>query len=236
MSNAVELKNVSKQYSFRQEKPTFVEQFLRRKEQVKFTALNKVNLKIAIGEKVGILGPNGSGKTTLLKVIAGITTPTSGSVHVRGKVVSLIDLEAGFHPDLTGIENIYLNGLIIGLSRKKIRYLLAKIIDFAEIGRFIHEPLYTYSQGMKLRLGFSIAIHSNPDILVLDEGIGAGDAHFRKKSMHEIDKMFKANKTILMATHWEQFVFKYCRKILVMKSGNIVSYTTNEKSRSDSTL
>src|SRR5690606_20463507 len=132
--------------------------------------------------KIGIIGPNGAGKTTLLKIISGITTPTGGSVVVRGRVASLIELTAGFHPELTGEENVFLNGLIIGMTRKEIEKKYKKIATFSGLGKFMSTPLYTYSSGMALRLGFSIAVHSNPDILILDETVAVGDESFRKKA------------------------------------------------------
>ncbi|PIR58748.1 MAG: ABC transporter ATP-binding protein, partial [Candidatus Pacebacteria bacterium CG10_big_fil_rev_8_21_14_0_10_56_10] len=157
---AIQLTNVTKTYQLRQEKPTFVEQVMCRFQSSRFTALDNVNLTIYKGEKIGIVGPNGSGKTTLLKIIAGITTPDRGRVITNGKVVSLIDLTAGFHPELTGIENIRLNGLVIGVGEREVFDKLDDIVKFADIGQFIYQPLFTYSEGMKLRLGFSIAIHA----------------------------------------------------------------------------
>ncbi|MEA2056329.1 MAG: ATP-binding cassette domain-containing protein, partial [Patescibacteria group bacterium] len=146
-----------------------------------FNAIDKISFDVKKGERVGIVGENGSGKTTLLKIIAGITELTSGQLETNGRIVSIIDLEAGFHPDLTGKENILINGAIIGMVRAEVEARLNQIIEFADIGRFIHEPLRTYSSGMKLRLGFSIAVHSNFNTLVLDEGVAFGDEGFRLK-------------------------------------------------------
>jgi len=218
---AIQLKNITKQYVVHHEKPTFTEQLLSRSEKQVFTALDDVSLTIHKGESIGIIGPNGSGKTTLLKIIAGIATPTSGTVTVNGRVVSLIDLEAGFNPELTGEENIYLNGLIIGMRRKEIEKQFKKIVRFADIGTFIDAPLYTYSQGMKLRLGFSIAIHANPDILILDEGMAVGDEKFRQKSGERIQKFFKEGKTVLMVSHWKIVLTTYCSKFFSISKGKI---------------
>lgn len=214
---AIELIDIVKTYQVHHEKPTFSEQIIRRHKKETFTALDHLNLTIFKGEKVGIEGRNGAGKTTMLKIIAGITTPDSGKVITNGKVVSLINLEAGFHPELTGEENIFLNGLLLGLSKNEIKKNFKSIVNFADIGSFIDAPLYTYSSGMKLRLGFAIAIHSNPDILLLDEGIIVGDANFQKKVETYINKIFKQEKTILIVSHWREFLEKNCQRIITIQ-------------------
>lgn len=219
---AVKLESVVKKYVFKHEKPTLVESIFKIKnKKEKFTALNNISLSISRGEKVGIIGLNGAGKTTILKIIAGITTPTSGGVTTNGKVVSLINLSAGFHPELTGEENIYLSGLLIGMSKREIREKLEKIIRFSGIRKFIDAPLYTYSSGMKLRLGFSIAVHSDPDIFIIDEGISAGDEKFRIKASKKIRSFFAKNKTIIVVSHWLRFLDKNCERIIWMKRGRI---------------
>ncbi len=215
---AVQLLGVSKKYVIHHEKPTLVEKFIQRKYET-FWALNEMDLTIRKGEKLGIIGPNGSGKTTLLKIIAGITSPTTGTVKRKGKVVSLIDLEAGFHPELSGIQNIYLNGMLLGMSKRTIDQKLRAIIEFADIGQFIDVPLYTYSEGMMLRLGFSVAIQSNPDILILDEGLGVGDTQFRKKSQQVLKQMIRNNKTFIIASHWIEFVYENCETIIELRHG-----------------
>ncbi|MFH0750170.1 MAG: ABC transporter ATP-binding protein [Candidatus Gottesmanbacteria bacterium] len=217
---AIQLTNVSKKYEIHHEKPTLVEKFVKgRKEQ--FTAINNISLTIKKGEFVGIIGPNGSGKTTLLKIVAGITTPTKGCVQTKGRVISLIDLEAGFHPDLTGIQNIYLNGILLGMSKDQITREIPSIIDFADIHQFIDVPLFTYSSGMKLRLGFAIAVHSNPDVLVLDESIGVGDKKFQNTSLKKIHQFFHKGKTIIVASHWFTYIKQNCERVLVMEKGRI---------------
>lgn len=220
---AIQLRQVTKRYILHHEKPTFAEQVLYRKNKEIFTALDAIDLTIYKGQKVGIVGPNGSGKTTLLKLISGITTPTHGQILTQGKVVSLIDLEAGFHPDLTGEENIFLNGLVIGMGKEEIKSRFSEIVAFADIGGFIDAPLYTYSEGMKLRLGFSIAVHANPDILILDEGITAGDSSFQKKSGQKIEEFFAQKKTILVVTHWLDFIRQHCNRIITMEQATIIS-------------
>lgn len=222
-SIAVSLQAVSKRYFVRQEKPTLVEQLLLMRKKKEFLALKKIHLEIKKGERVGIFGPNGSGKTTILKIISGITQPSEGKVNVKGRVVSLIDLEAGFHPDLSGYENIFLNGLIIGMSKKTILKKMNSIISFAGLKAFINAPLFTYSSGMKLRLGFSIAIHSNPDILVVDENINTGDDAFQKKAERKMRALFNSGKTVLLVTHWFEYLQKNCDRIVFLEKGRIVN-------------
>jgi len=223
-SIAIELKNVNKKYIIHHEKPTFVENVIKNGHKEEFTALDKIDLTIYQGEKVGIIGPNGAGKTTLLKIIAGITTPDKGVVKTRGRIVSLIDLEAGFHPDLTGEENIFLNGLVIGMSKKEINKQFKKIIKFADIGKFIDAPLYTYSAGMQLRLGFAVAVHSDPDVLLIDEGFAVGDENFREKVHRRINGFKKQKKTLIMVSHWLTELNRNCNKILWLEKGEIVKF------------
>jgi ABC-type polysaccharide/polyol phosphate transport system ATPase subunit len=222
-ANVIVLDRVYKEYQVRHEKPTLTDAIFMRGYTETFQALSDITLNIQKGEKVGFIGRNGSGKTTLLKIIAEIAAPTKGLVTTVGKVVSLIDLEAGFHPDLSGVENVYLNGLIIGMSKKEIDSKVQNIMAFADIGTIINAPFYTYSQGMKLRLGFSVGVHSDPDILILDEGLGAGDAAFTKKASAKIQEFFKQNKTILVVTHWFDFLEKNCNRIIKMDEGKIVA-------------
>lgn len=216
----IHLTNVSKKYEIHHEKPTLVEKFVKGRNET-FWALQKINLTIKRGERVGIVGPNGSGKTTLLKIITGITTPTHGNVETHGRIVSLIDLEAGFHPDLTGIQNIYLNGMLLGMKREEVEAKIDAIIRFADIKQFIDAPLFTYSSGMKLRLGFSIAVHANPDILILDEGLAVGDKYFQKKSHTKLVKFFRQGKTVIFVAHLLDYL-KGCTRILIFKKGRVV--------------
>lgn len=220
-SIAIRLTNVSKRYTIHHEKPTLVERLARGRDE-EFWALKDINLTIKKGERVGIIGPNGSGKTTLLKIIAGITTPTSGTVETNGKIVSLIDLEAGFHPDLTGEQNIYLNGMLLGMSKYDITKKLDTIIGFADIGQFIDVPLFTYSSGMKLRLGFSIAIHSDADILLLDEGLSFGDENFRRKARRTLFSAEFKSKAIIMVYHDQNSLQKQCPRTIIMNKGSVV--------------
>jgi len=216
---AVQLTGVSKKYEIHHEKPTLMEKLTKGRNEI-FWALRDINLTIRKGERIGLTGPNGAGKTTLLKIIAGITHPTEGTVTHRGKIVSLIDLEAGFHPDLTGLQNVYLNGMLLGMTKRQIEAEMRSIIAFADIGRFIDVPLFTYSYGMKLRLGFSVAIHSNPDTLILDEGLGVGDAKFRKKSQAYLKRLITTNRTFILATHSEDFIRANCDRIITLRRGS----------------
>lgn len=214
---AITLSNVSKKYTITHEKPTLVEdvsRILHFQKKEEYWALKDVNLTIHRGETVGFYGPNGVGKTTLLKIIAGICAPTKGLVKTKGRIISLIDLEAGFHPDLTGQENVFLNGLVVGMSKDEIKEKFKQIVDFADIGDFITAPLYTYSSGMKLRLGFSVAIHAEPDILLLDEAMNMGDAIFQKKTQVVFANMMKKQTTILMVSHLIEDLNRMCGKVL----------------------
>lgn len=226
---AIKLTNLTKTYQLHHEKPTLVENIFRGRRRELFTAINGISLEIKKGEKIGIIGPNGSGKTTLLKLISGIATPSNGSVKTWGKVVSLIDLSAGFHPELTGQENVYLNALLVGMGRREVRSKFEEIIDFADIGNFIDAPLYTYSSGMRLRLSFSIAVSADPDILILDEGTSVGDENFQKKSSIKINDFYKKKKTILSVSHWLVDLKKYCNRIVRLDGGLIIDDGKPEK-------
>jgi ABC-type polysaccharide/polyol phosphate transport system ATPase subunit len=220
---AIKLTNVSKKYHIYHEKPTLIEKFVKLRNE-KFVALDNINLTIKRGEQVGFIGPNGSGKTTLMKIIAGITKQTSGTIERRGKIISLIDLEAGFHSDLTGEQNIYLNGMLLGMSKREINEKIARIIEFTDIKQFIDAPLYTYSQGMKLRLGFAVAAHSNPDTLILDEGFLAGDADFQKKALKKISEFVQKGKTVIVSSHWLEYIKENCTAVVIMKQGKIYKH------------
>ncbi len=216
---AIQLNNVSKKYILHHQKPTLVETFFSKKEE--FWALKNISLKISQGEKLGIIGPNGSGKSTLLKIISGITSQTSGILKIHGRIASLIELTAGFHPDLTGEENIFINGLLLGMSRREIGLRYKKIVDFAELGRFIDSPFYTYSRGMMLRLGFSIAIYSNPEILIVDEVLSAGDEAFQEKSQKELKRLFR-EKTVIFVSHNLDLVKSFCPLVVCLDKGSLV--------------
>lgn len=216
---AISLTNVSKHYILHHEKPTLAESLFRKKEE--FWALRDVSLEVRKGEKLGIIGPNGAGKSTLLKIIVGITVPSKGEVETNGRIASLIALEAGFHPDLTGEENVYINGLLLGMSKQRIKENFDSIVNFSGVRKFIDSPLHTFSAGMKLRLGFSVAIHADPDILVIDEVIATGDEEFQKKSYQKMQSFFRRKKTILFVSHDLKAVEKLCPQTLWLEKGRI---------------
>lgn len=224
----VEVKNVTKTYVLRHEKPTLIENIFRKTKNETHFALKNISFSISKGDRLGIIGSNGSGKTTILKLLAGITKQQKGSIKIKGKIVSLIDLSAGFHPDLTGEENIFLNGIIIGMTKKEIEKKKQSILEFANIGKFIDAPLYTYSSGMQLRLGFSIAVHSDPDILLIDEGFAVGDENFREKANQKIFEFKKNGKTLVMVSHWLQEIDRNCDKVLWIEKGSIVKFGGKE--------
>lgn len=224
---AIKLSGVSKKYTIHHEKPTLAERLIKKKDE-EFWALKNINLTIKKGERVGIVGPNGSGKTTLLKIIAGITTPTGGNRETNGHIVSLIDLEAGFHPDLTGEQNIYLNGMLLGMKKQEIEKKMKMIAEFADIGKFIDVPLYTFSNGMKLRLGFAIAIHANPDIIILDEGMSVGDKSFQEKSSLAMQKLIKKGITLFMVSHRIETIEQICQRYIIFGQNRIIADGTKK--------
>ncbi|UCC38849.1 MAG: ABC transporter ATP-binding protein [Candidatus Aminicenantes bacterium] len=185
------------------------------------TALDRVSLKVERGTTFGVIGENGSGKSTLLKVIAGIAKPTSGRVNVQGKVSALIELGAGFHPEISGRENVYINGIMLGLTKKEITEKFDEIVKFAELEEFIDAPVKTYSSGMYMRLGFSIAINVNPEILLVDEVLAVGDASFVPKCLDRIDDFRRRKKTILFVSHDLTTVEKICDQVAWLKDGKI---------------
>jgi len=220
----IELKNVSKKFRLYHEKTrSLKERILGRSRNVyeELWALKDINLEIKKGETVGIIGVNGSGKTTLLKLIAKILYPTEGEIITKGKIATLIELGAGFHPDLTGRENVYLNGAILRMTKREIDEKFDDIVKFAEIEKFIDIPLRNYSSGMKMRLGFSIAIHVNPDILLVDEVLAVGDAAFKQKCYEKIREFQKQEKTILYVSHNLESVKNLCNWTIWLDKGII---------------
>lgn len=229
----VSFKNVSKSF-YLQDDRTFKEllpNLLTGKPWAKkFTALSEVSFDIEQGETLGVVGKNGSGKSTLLKLIAGVTFPTKGKVHVKGKVAPLIELGAGFHYELSGYENIFLNAAILGMHKKEIEAKIEDIIKFSELEEFIHTPVKKYSSGMYMRLGFSIAINTNAPILLIDEVLAVGDAAFQQKCMNKL-KEIKASgeKTIVFVSHDERSVKNFCdRAILINDSRIVIDGKTDE--------
>jgi ABC-type polysaccharide/polyol phosphate transport system ATPase subunit len=184
-----------------------------------FDALKGVSFVIRGGEAVGIIGRNGSGKSTTLKIMAGVYKPTSGIIQVKGKVAALIELGAGFHPDLTGRENIVLNGLLLGLSKSEIQKCQKQIIEFAELGDFIDSPVKQYSSGMFMRLGFAIATEVDPDLLLIDEILAVGDGGFQHKCLERIEDFKRRGKTIVFVSHDLNSVKNLCQRALLIQNG-----------------
>jgi ABC-type polysaccharide/polyol phosphate transport system ATPase subunit len=188
-----------------------------------FSALNDVSFCARDGEWLGVIGRNGSGKSTLLKVIAGVYKPTSGKVTVNGKVAALIELAAGFHPELSGRENIMMNGLLLGLTRREIADREANIIEFADLGDFIDSPVKQYSSGMYIRLGFAIAIQVNPDILLMDEVLAVGDLLFKEKCLEKLEGFREQGKTVLLVSHDLNAIRRHCRRAILIDSGQLIA-------------
>jgi ABC-type polysaccharide/polyol phosphate transport system ATPase subunit len=187
-----------------------------------FYALREVTFSVGRGETVGIVGRNGSGKSTCLKLMAGVMAPTDGEVHVRGRVSPLIELGAGFHPDLTGRENVYLNASILGMSNREIRRRFDNIVEFAELDEFMDTPVKRYSSGMYMRLGFSVAVHSSPDVLLVDEVLAVGDAVFAEKCMAKIREMQQQGITIVIVSHSLDVIRDFCSRALLLKDGSLI--------------
>lgn len=182
-------------------------------------ALRNISFEVKRGETIGIIGSNGSGKSTLLKIITGVLSPTDGDVNINGKISALLELGAGFNPEYTGIENIYLNGSMMGYNKSEIDNKLEEIVRFADIGEFIHQPVKTYSSGMFVRLAFAVAINIEPDILIVDEALSVGDIFFQSKCYKKFDEFKQKGKTILFVSHDLGSVSKYCDKAILLNKG-----------------
>ena len=188
-----------------------------------FEALSDVSLELRQGESLGIIGENGAGKSTLLKLLSGVTAPTSGTVAVRGKVASLLELGMGFHPEFTGRNNIRLNAAMMGLSEAEVERKIPEIIAFSELGEFIDRPVKTYSTGMSMRLGFAIAVQVEPDVLIIDEALSVGDGYFQKKCMSCIQSFVASGRTLIFCSHAMYYVSAYCQRALWLRNGRIAA-------------
>ncbi|MYL30761.1 ATP-binding cassette domain-containing protein [Halobacillus halophilus] len=193
---------------------------LRKQAKDSHWSIKDVSFSVKPGESVAILGGNGSGKSTLLKLILGVTSPTKGNIKINGKIGGLIELGAGFHKELTGRENIYINGVVLGLKEKEVDLIIDDIIEFSELGSHIDKPVKQYSSGMRVRLGFSIAIHVDSDIVLLDEVLAVGDAKFREKALAAI-KQYLKGKTIVFVSHSKAQVKQVCEKGIVIDEGMV---------------
>ena len=223
---AIKVSNLTKIYKL-YDKPTLrLKEALsvtKKKYHKDFQALNDVSFEIQKGEMLGIIGKNGAGKSTILKIITGVLTPTSGTVEINGKISALLELGAGFNPEYTGIENVYLNGTMIGFTKEEMDRKIDDIIGFADIGDFINQPVKTYSSGMFARLAFAVAINVEPDILIVDEALSVGDVFFQAKSYKKLEDLKNSGKTILFVTHDMGSVMKYCNRAIIFNAGCIVA-------------
>jgi len=189
----------------------------------RFRALDDITFSISRGEALGLMGRNGSGKSTLLTLIAGIYPPSSGRIVTRGRLVPMISLGVGFNPELTGMENIFLNASLFGLKNHEIRAVLPEILDFSELGEFIYEPVKNFSSGMYARLGFSVAVHLKPEILLADEILSVGDADFQKKCLQRIEDMRNDGMALILVSHSEGQVEQFCDRYLHLDHGRVVA-------------
>lgn len=205
----------------------FKEAFSKKNYHTDFYALKNISFEVHEGECYGIIGKNGSGKSTLLKILTGVLSPTSGSADIKGRIAALLELGAGFNPEYTGIQNIYLNGEIIGFSKEEMDKKIDEIIEFAGIGDHIYQPVKTYSSGMFVRLAFAISINVDPEILIVDEALSVGDAFFQLKCYKKFTELKKSGKTIVFVTHDLSSVIKYCDRVLVLNEGGIVDEGTS---------
>jgi lipopolysaccharide transport system ATP-binding protein len=190
-------------------------------EKQEFWALKDVSFEIEQGDRIGIIGRNGAGKSTLLKVLSRITEPTSGTIHIRGKVASLLEVGTGFHPELTGQENIYLNGSLLGMSRIEIKKKIDEIVDFSGVEKFLDTPVKRYSSGMYVRLAFSVAAHLEPEILIVDEVLAVGDAQFQKKCLGKMNEVGEGGRTVIFVSHNMGAIQYLCRSVILLSEGQI---------------
>ena len=228
--NAIELVNVTKvyrRYARRKQFATLKSALLKGsliqdlQPEEKFPALQGVSFNVASGKTYGIIGRNGSGKSTALKLVAGITKPTSGTVNVNGRISALIELGAGFHPEISGRENVFINGIMLGLSKREVGKRFDEIVEFAELQQFIDAPVKTYSSGMYMRLGFAVAIHVDPDVLLVDEVLAVGDEGFTHKCLDKFGEFKRRGKTILLVTHALGLVERFCDEALWLDNGKV---------------
>ena len=230
----VEVSNVSMRFRMPAQKIDNLKEFCIKfvKRQLKYNnleVLKNISFHVNRGESVGILGRNGAGKSTLLKLISGIFEPTEGTIKVRGSIVPLLKLGAGFDPEATGKENVFLNGAMLGFSKKEMQQKYDSIVEFAELGKFMNMPLKNYSSGMIARLGFAIAVDVKPDLLIVDEVLAVGDAAFQQKCAEKIASLQQTGTTLLLVSHSASQVKRLCKSALWIKDGEIVMYDDAEK-------
>ncbi len=229
---AIEVKNLTKLYKLYDKPMDRLKDSLGLSGKKKFKehlALNNVSLTVKKGETVGIIGTNGSGKSTILKIITGVLTPTSGEVSVDGHISALLELGAGFNMEYNGIDNIYLNGMMIGFSEEEIDKRLSAILEFADIGDYVYQPVKTYSSGMFVRLAFAVAINIDPEILIVDEALSVGDVFFQAKCYHKFEEFKEQGKTILFVSHDLSSISKYCDRAVLLNQGVLLGEGTPKK-------
>jgi len=227
--DVITLEHVSKRYYLRAQRPQDLKTavlhlpaFLRAdRSRRPFWALDDVSINIKRGESLGVIGPNGSGKSTLLRIVADLARPTSGTVRVAGRISALLELGAGFHPQITGRENAILNAVLLGLSRKEAAERLPEIIAFSELGDFIDQPMRTYSSGMYIRLGFAVAVHVKADVLLVDEVLAVGDTEFQQKCYAHIEKLRADGVTIVLVSHDLGSVTRFCDRAVLLQHGRL---------------
>lgn len=226
MVNAIEVSDISKQFVLRHTrsiKEAVVWLVKGRKGDLseKFHALKNVTVEVKTGETVALLGLNGSGKSTLLKHISGVMLPDSGTVQTRGRVAGLIEVGAGFHPDLSGRDNVFLNGAILGMTEQQVKDCFDDIVEFSEIGQFIDTEVKFYSSGMYLRLAFSVAVHTDPEVFLIDEILAVGDEPFQRKCIDKIQELARAGKTLVVVSHDLDLVSRICERGILLEHGNV---------------
>lgn len=224
--DAIVVEHISKVYQLYEKPIDRLKESLslaRKEYHKKFYALNQVSFAVKKGETVGIIGTNGSGKSTILKIITGVLTPTTGTVKVDGTISALLELGAGFNQDYTGIENIFMNGTMMGFSRPEMEQKLSDILEFADIGDFVYQPVKTYSSGMFVRLAFALAINVEPDILIVDEALSVGDVFFQSKCYQRMEEIRRKGTTILMVTHDMGSIIKYCNRVVLLNRGDFIA-------------
>lgn len=222
---AIKINNICKTYRIYQ-KPfqRVLDLMFNKKNYTEYKALQNINVEIEKGEAVGVLGKNGAGKSTLLKIITGVVKPTSGNVDIKGKISAILELNSGFDQELTGYENIYVKGAILGYKKEEIDEKVEEIVEFADIGEHINQPVRTYSSGMKARLGFAISVNVDPDVLIVDEALAVGDDVFKTKCLRKMSEFRRNGKTIFFVSHSLYTVGSFCTKCMWIKDGELVDY------------
>ena len=230
---AIKVENLSKKYAINKKQDTLMQSFnhlFKKTKKEDFWALRDVSFEVKKGETIGIIGSNGAGKSTLLKILSKITPPTKGRATINGRVSSLLEVGTGFHPELTGRENIFLNGSLLGMTRAEIKGKLDEIIDFSGIEQFIDTPVKKYSSGMQVRLAFAVAAHLDPDIMLIDEVLAVGDVEFQRKCVEKINTLSKSvNRTILFISHNMSIVANLCEKTIIIKNGQAIDFGETNK-------